>query len=62
MSGHKPFAELTRHSSPERNVIVAAETDKLREKIKLQELQANSQQEEPGRVRYIENTKRSDHS
>lgn len=52
MSGHKPFSELTKHSSPERNAKVAAETNRLREEMTLYELREalNIQQDELGEV------------
>ena len=48
MSGHKPFSELTRFSSLERNAKVAAETSRLRQEMTLQELREalNIQQDE----------------
>jgi hypothetical protein len=51
MSGHKPFSELTKHSSPERNARVEAEINKLREEMTLQELREalNIQQGELGK-------------
>jgi len=50
MSGHKPFSELTRHFSPERNARVAAETNRLREEMTLYELREalHIQQDELG--------------
>lgn len=52
MSGHKPFSELTKHSSSERTARVAAETDRLRKEMTLQELREalNIQQEELGEI------------
>ena len=38
MSGHKPFSELTWHSSPERNAQVEAETNRLIEEMTFREL------------------------
>jgi hypothetical protein len=38
MSGHRPFSELTKHSSPERNARVEAEKKRLIEEMTLQEL------------------------
>ena len=38
MSGHKPFSELTKHFSPERNAMVEAETHRLLEEMTLREL------------------------
>ncbi len=48
MTGHRPFSELTKHSSPERNARVEAETNRLLEEITLQELREalHLQQEE----------------
>src|SRR5436189_3448571 len=52
MSGHKPFSELTKHSSPERNARVEAETNRLLEEITLRELREalHIQQEDLGEL------------
>lgn len=52
MSGHKPFSELTKHSSLERNARIEAETNRLREEMTLQELREalNIQQGELGEI------------
>ena len=52
MSGHRPFSELTKNSSPERNARVEAETNRLLEEMTLRELREvlNIQQEELGEL------------
>ncbi len=52
MSGHKPFSELTKHSSPERNARVEAETNRLLEEMTLRELREalHIQQEDLGEL------------
>ena len=52
MSGHRPFSELTKHSSPERNARVEAETKRLLEEMTLRELREalHIQQEELGEL------------
>ncbi len=52
MSGHRPFSELTKHSSPERNARVEAEKNRLLEEMTLRELREalHLQQEELGEL------------
>lgn len=52
MSGHRPFSELTKHYSPERNARVEAETKRLLEEMTLRELREalHIQQEELGEL------------
>ena len=52
MSGHRPFSELTKHSSPERNARVEAEKNRLLEEMTLRELREamHIQQEDLGEL------------